>query len=113
MFTLQAITYTTARMIIAYQIHFLRVLLLVTLVSGVTAIIQLIVGTLEISLGIPRNYTEPVYTTCGLFGNNDGNTTNDFMYLNGTYLSDTMTEREIFHYGEQCECELSLICVGF
>ncbi|KAH3861692.1 hypothetical protein DPMN_024626 [Dreissena polymorpha] len=55
------------------------------------------------SMTIPRKYHSSMYQSAGLYGNNDGDPTNDFQLPNGTVLSNNMTDRMIYHYAEQCK----------
>lgn len=64
--------------------------------------ISITLGLLNVGITIPAEYQGASYTSMGLFGNNDGDATNDFVMPNGTVLLNNMTDREIFHYGENC-----------
>lgn len=72
-------------------------------VVGITATVELTLGLLDISLTIPTELRGARYTAMGLFGNNDGDPGNDFTLPNGTILADSLTERQIFGYGEHCK----------
>lgn len=58
---------------------------------------------LDFRLTIPSKFQGTGYSSSGLLGNNDGDSTNDFILPNGTTLSDAMTDKEIFSYGQQCK----------
>ena len=57
-------------------------------------------GILSFVLTVPEEMNG---TTVGLVGNFNGNITDDFIYPNGTVLSDGATDREIHTFGQACE----------
>ena len=57
-------------------------------------------GILSFVLTVPEEMNG---TTEGLVGNFNGNITDDFIYPNGTVLSDGATDREIHTFGQACE----------
>ncbi|KAK3609861.1 hypothetical protein CHS0354_015052 [Potamilus streckersoni] len=65
--------------------------------SGIFLTITLRLKMLSISVGIPSIFRGQ---TKGLLGNFDGDITNDFICANGTQLNNTITDREIFQFGE-------------
>lgn len=60
-------------------------------------------GILSFVLTVPEEMNG---TTEGLVGNFNGNITDDFIYPNGTVLSDGATDREIHTFGQACELVL-------
>ena len=68
--------------------------------------------SVTVTAGIPSVVvTAPVaiqMETVGLLGNFNNNQTDDFVYLNGTLLSNNASDREIHGFGQSCEC----VCVA-
>lgn len=71
--------------------------------SGVTISVSIVFGLLNIGISVPPEFQGASYISMGLFGNNDGDPTNDFVLSDGTTLPNNMTDREIFSYGENCK----------
>ncbi|XP_045193379.2 uncharacterized protein LOC123549396 [Mercenaria mercenaria] len=67
--------------------------------NGITVNVDISLELLDASLTIPQHFRVN-HTSAGLFGNDDGNPTNDFGFQNGTILPSNITEREIFAYAE-------------
>lgn len=66
-------------------------------------VVSLVKGLLNIGLTVPPDFQGAEYLSKGLFGNNDGDPTNDFILPNGTVLTNNMTDRQLFSYGENCK----------
>ena len=79
--------------------------------AGVTVSVSLVQCVLNVGVAVPPEFQTSNYTIRGLFGDNDGNPTNDFILPDGTVLSNTMTDREIFSYGENCK--ISVFCMDY
>ena len=62
-------------------------------------------GILSVVLTVPEDLNG---TTQGLLGNFNGNIIDDFMYPNGTVLTDGASDREIHDFGQSCEFVLTL-----
>ena len=62
-------------------------------------------GILSFVLTVPADLNG---ATQGLLGNFNGNLTDDFMYPNGTLLSDGASDRDIHDFGQSCEYMLRL-----
>ena len=84
-----------------------------------TVNVQLSLGFLSMSLTIPNKYQSATYRTRGLYGNNDGDPSNDMTFPNGTLLPESAADREIFAMGESCkktrvrpEKLLHVFCLG-
>lgn len=64
--------------------------------------------TVTVNAGIPSivvTAPEAIQSeTVGLLGNFNGNQTDDFVYFNGTVLSDGASDRDIHSFGRSCEC---------
>ena len=74
---------------------------LISYTSGISAEIEVVTGTLILSL-----ITSPslLGITKGLLGTYNGNVTDDFLRPDGTYLNINATDEEIFHnFGQLCK----------
>lgn len=72
----------------------------VSIESGISVEVTLELGVLSFVLAIPREFEG---NSTGLLGNFDGNETNDFVYRDGTMISNDATDREIHNFGQSCE----------
>ena len=72
----------------------------VTFLSGVSVEVTLQVGLLAFNVRLPEEF---MMEGRGLLGNFDGNKSNEFVYRNGTMISDSSSDREIHNFGQSCE----------
>ena len=63
--------------------------------------VTLRVGLLSFVVLVPQNLLSNAVVN-GLLGNIDGNSTNEFIYRNGTVLSDDTTDRILHTFGQSC-----------
>ena len=68
--------------------------------SGIGLTIRVSSGNLSFVLTVPEELNG---TAQGLVGNFNGNDTDDFIYPNGTMLSDGVSDRESHHFGQACK----------
>ena len=83
----------------------------VTFASGVSVEISLRVGLLSFVVKLPDEF---MMDSRGLLGNFDGNSTNEFVFRNGTMIPDNSTDREIHNFGQSCKSfhQHSIIMLG-
>lgn len=65
---------------------------------GVT--VELYAGYLNIEVQLPPRFT------MGLLGNYNGNTSDEFVFRNGTVLDDSASDREIHQFAQSCKLEI-------
>ena len=75
----------------------------VTFVSDVSIEITAQVGLLSFVVTLPEQF---MMDARGLLGNFDGNSTNEFVFRNGTMIPDSSTDRQIHNFGQSCEYTL-------
>ncbi|KAH3861667.1 hypothetical protein DPMN_024601, partial [Dreissena polymorpha] len=73
----------------------------ISLTNGITVNVKLSEGLLDLSMTIPPVYKLSMYRSTGLYGNNDGDSNNEFNLPDGTVLPNNMTDRMIHNYAEQ------------
>ena len=71
----------------------------VSFMSGVGVEVTLQLGLLSFIVRLPQQFMGQAH---GLLGNMDGNATNEFVYRNGTKISDSSSDREIHNFGQSC-----------
>ena len=67
--------------------------------NGVSLNITIQVGVLSFVAQLPEEFRN---TTSGLYGNFDGDRTNDYIYRNGTMLSANTSDRVLHTFGQSC-----------
>lgn len=67
--------------------------------NGISVDITLAVGIINFILTLPQSFQGQ---TKGLLGTYNGNTSDDFLYPNGTFLSSDASDRVIHSYGQAC-----------
>ena len=72
-----------------------------TFSNNVVVNVTLRVGVLSFVVLIPQDILNATNIT-GLFGNGDGNKTNEFVYRNGTMLPDDTSDRILHTFGQSC-----------
>ena len=72
----------------------------VTFMSDISVEITAQVGLLSFVVTLPQQF---MMDARGLLGNFDGNSTNDFIFRNGTMIPDSSTDREIHNFGQSCK----------
>ena len=75
---------------------------------GIGLTIRVSSGILSFVLTVPEELNG---TAQGLVGNFNGNDTDDFIYPNGTVLSDEASDREIHHFGQACKLIVYLVVI--
>ena len=64
-----------------------------------------LMGMMNIVVNLPVEYDSQ---TEGLMGNFNGNSTDDFVFPNGSMLDDEASDRMIHTFGQACECHFLL-----
>ena len=96
---------TTVNSIIRYDSVFLKRVaddtVRVVFSNDVAVNVTLRVGLLSFVVLVPQTLLNNTVVS-GLLGNIDGDTTNEFVYRNGTELSDDTTDRILHTFGQSC-----------
>ena len=72
----------------------------VSFTSGVGITINYTAGLLVYTLEVPSSFEG---TTSGLLGNYNDDNSDEFVFRNGTMISNSSTDREIHQFGQSCE----------
>ena len=72
-----------------------------TFASGIRIEVSIRVGLLSFVVILPEEFRTQAR---GLMGNFDGNSTNEFVFRDGTMISDNSSDRQIHNFGQSCEC---------
>ena len=73
----------------------------VAFMTEITLEISAQVGLLSFVVVLPEQF---LMQARGLLGNFDENSTNEFVFRNGTMIPDSSRDREIHTFGQSCEC---------
>ena len=68
--------------------------------SGVGITINSTAGLLVYTLEVPSSFEG---TTSGLLGNYNNNDSDDFVFRNGTMISNSSSDRDIHQFGQSCK----------
>ena len=71
----------------------------VSFASGVGIAINYTAGLLVYTLEVPSSFEG---TTSGLLGNYNNNDSDEFVFRNGTMISNSSSDREIHQFGQSC-----------
>ena len=100
-----SVNLTTVNSIIRYDSVFLKRVaddtVRVVFSNDVAVNVTLRVGLLSFVVLVPQTLLNNTVVS-GLLGNIDGDTTNEFVYRNGTELSDDTTDRILHTFGQSC-----------
>jgi len=70
--------------------------------SGVGITINYTAGLLAYTLEVPSSFEG---TTSGLLGSYNNHDSDEFIFRNGTMISNSSNDREIHQFGQSCECQ--------
>ena len=73
----------------------------VAFMTEITLEVSAQVGLLSFVVVLPEQF---MMQARGLLGNFDENSTNEFVFRNGTMIPDSSRDREIHNFGQSCEC---------
>ena len=96
---------TTVNSIIRYNTVFLQRVaddtVRVVFSNDVAVNVTLRVGLLSFNVLVPQSFLNNTNVS-GLLGNMDGDNTNEFVFRNGTVLSDDASDRILHTFGQSC-----------
>ena len=76
--------------------------------SGVGITINYTAGLLVYTLEVPSSFEG---TTSGLLGNYNNDDSDEFVFRNGTMISNSSSDREIHQFGQSCKWYIGLLIV--
>ena len=76
--------------------------------SGVGITVGYAAGLLAYTLEVPSSFEG---TTSGLLGNYNNDDSDEFVFRNGTMISNSSSDREIHQFGQSCKCTCVYVCI--